>query len=64
MKKGLEEYQGIFGNTDLGSVTDYSIGIKLKPTYKEWHSNTKAGNSEFEERVMNKQIMNLWKKDS
>ena len=62
MQKGLEEYQCIFGNTELGSVTDYSVGITMKPDYKEWHSNTRAGNSEFEEREMNKQIMNLWKK--
>ena len=62
MKKGLEDYQGIFGNTELGSVTDYKIGITMKPDYKEWHSNTRAGNSELEQREMNKQIMDLWKK--
>ena len=62
MAKFLNDNHGVFGNTELGSVKDYKVRVRLKKDHKSWHARTKAGSSEFEEREMNKQIMGLWRK--
>ena len=62
MNACLRSNQTVFGDTELGSVTDFEIDVRLKNGHRAWHAKTRAGSSEFEEREMNKQIMELWKK--